>query len=343
MDSVLIIPTLNPNEKLILLIEELKKLSINNIVVVDDGSNSSSTYIFNTLKDEGCKVIHHDHNIGKGRAIKDGIIYATKSYPSISGYITADSDYQHLPQDIKKVAVELEKNKNNIVLGERNFSNKIVPIRSKIGNSFSSAFFKAQTGVALEDTQTGLRGIPIKYTELAISTIGDRYDYEMNFLTNAAMNKINFTKIPIITVYENNNKSSHFRTITDSILIYKELAKFAIIAILSASIDVSLFTMMDYLLQFNDFAKAIISTVVARCTSGLFNFYANSRWSFRSREKIQNQAYKYLILFLMQMVISSMAVSILSNLPINITLIKIVVDLIIFMVNYFVEKRFIFI
>lgn len=342
MKSIVLIPTLDPNERLIKLVKELKELELNNIIIIDDGSCSECAKIFDELEMLKCIVLHHDANLGKGKALKDGIKFAANNYKDISGYITADSDYQHLPKDIFKVAIELEKNEDNIVLGERNFKNNNVPFRSKFGNSFSSAFFKMQTGIKLEDTQTGLRGIPIKYTNLALTTSGNRYDYEMNFLSNAALKKVKFTKVNIETVYEEKNSNSHFRTVRDAALIYKELIKFALNSLLSAFVDVGLFTVLVMILPIEEQISVIISTIIARIISGIFNFTVNSKLAFKSEEKLNKQAYKYFILFIVQMCVSSGIVSLLSMLPINITLIKILVDMAIFIVNYFIQKRFIF-
>lgn len=346
MNTVIVIPTLNPSEDLVKLVQEIKKFQINKIVIIDDGSDSNKSLIFDKLIKEECKVIHHDYNRGKGKSLKDGIKYAYENFDNINGYVTADGDGQHLPKDIARVASLLEKNKcsniDNLILGVRNFRSDNVPKRSKFGNKFSSVFFKFETGIDLEDTQTGLRGIPVNLTQLAINIDGDRYDYEMNFLVKVALEKIKIETIPIATVYEEKNKSSHFRTIQDSILIYKELVKFAVIAILSAVIDVGLFAFLNCILPISNFLTVAIATAIARITSGVFNFSANKKWSFESKNETKKEAIQYFALFIVQMIASSVLVSILSFLPINVTMIKVFVDLTIFFVNYFIERRFIF-
>ena len=109
-------------------------------------------------------------------------------------------------------------------LANLHFDKEDVPPRSSMGNRITSAFFKLCTGVACSDTQTGLRGIPSSLIPLALSTKGDRYDYEMNFLM-AAVKKVPLVMIPIETVYMNGNEQSHFHPVRDSFLIYKEPLK----------------------------------------------------------------------------------------------------------------------
>ena len=91
------------------------------------------------------------------------------------------------------------------------------------------------TGVSCNDTQTGLRGIPASLIPLALRCKGDRYDYEMNFLTEA-VKSAPLLMIPIETVYEDGNKGSHFRPVRDSFLIYREPLKKAGIGLAAAGL-----------------------------------------------------------------------------------------------------------
>ena len=348
MKCVIIIPTLNPDQKIIRLVQDLKKENFNMIVIVNDGSKKEYDTIFTQLEIFGCKVTHHKINQGKGQAIKTGINFADKNYKDFIGYITVDGDYQHLPKDVKKVALKMEADDTKIVLGERSFKDKNVPFKSRIGNGFSTLFFRLQTGVYVEDTQTGLRGIPCRYREFAMQVEGSRYEYEMNFLRDAASNKIKFEMVRIETVYENNNEGTHFRPLKDAYLIYKEPIKFTLIAVMSSVIDIGLFTILHKL--FSSILLAIVnlniisamSNVIARITSGIFNFLMNKKVAFKSEGNIKKQAIQYISLFLVQMCISTILITLATNLPINITVAKIIIDVAIFCVNYFIEKRFIF-
>lgn len=358
MNSVIIIPTLKPDDKIIRLVKDLKKEEFDKIVVVDDGSGKDYSSIFESLEKLGCKVTHHEVNKGKGEGIKTGIKFANKEFKDFVGYITVDGDYQHLPCDVKKVALKMEEDDTKIVLGERNFKEKNVPPKSKIGNGFSTLFFRLQTGVYVEDTQTGLRGIPFRYRKFALGIEGSRYEYEMNFLREAAEGGIKFEMVRIETVYEDNNKGSHFRPLRDAALIYKELIRFSIISILSAIIDVALFAVLikiftkfdidvfDALVTSFALSKTTVitatSNIAARIVSGVFNFSMNRKVAFKSTGNSSKQALKYIILFLIQMGVSTLLVSLCSHLPVNLTAMKIVIDVIIFFVNYFIEKRFIF-
>ncbi|MDR1774573.1 MAG: glycosyltransferase family 2 protein [Clostridioides sp.] len=162
-----IIPAYNPSDKLVSLVCELKNLFSPLVIVVDDGNSVEMNEIWDELIIKNCIVLHHRENKGKGVAIKTAISYLLSENIDIIGYVTADSDYQHRPNDICRVAKALQDNPDKLILGVRNFSKECVPFRSKIGNMLASKLFHLETGIGLTDTQTGLRGVPMKYAEFS--------------------------------------------------------------------------------------------------------------------------------------------------------------------------------
>ena len=221
MCNVIVIPAYEPDDRLTDLLETLERSGFTRIVVTDDGSSPGCTPVFIRAGELGCIVVRHEHNLGKGAAIKTGIEKAVREFGPGIGIITADADGQHLPQDIIRISDALTAYRDHLILGVRDFSGENVPARSAFGNRITSALFKFETGISCRDTQTGLRGIPSKLVPLARSTRGDRYEYEMNFLVEA-VKTTPLVMIPIETVYEYGNSRSHFRPVRDSLLIYRE-------------------------------------------------------------------------------------------------------------------------
>lgn len=227
MKPIIIIPTLNPDERLIHLVEKLRLGNIP-IVIINDGSKQAFNNIFETLKTKlGCDITSHDNNMGKGAAIKTGLEYADNKYPNNCGFVTADADGQHAAEDILKVADVLGKNQNSLILGSRDFSEKDVPFKSRWGNRITSIVFKLSTGKECPDTQTGLRGIPKKFKDICLSVPGNRFEYEMNMLLEFMRHSIPMIHVPIATIYLDNNKSSHFNPVKDSIRIYSDILKYS--------------------------------------------------------------------------------------------------------------------
>ena len=371
-NPIIIIPAYCPDKRLIKLIKEIRNLVEFPIIVIDDGSGDKYTDIFlETKKFSNCLLYHNNINKGKGAALKNGVLYAIDKFPNNCGYITCDADGQHIPEDIIHIANVLKENPSSLILGVRDFSSNNVPARSKIGNKLSSLLLYSISGLRCNDTQTGLRGISRKYETIFLSEPGDRYDFEMNFLTSMAKSNVDINQIPIKTIYIDDNKSSHFRAIKDSITIFGGLLKYGFSSILSSAVDLSLFTFFNLtLFKFSSFS-ILLSTIIARLLSGVFNFSLNKKWVFKNQievnPKVQshnnyidfdakentvqtsntkhytnNEIIKYSILFFSQMCASGLLVSLLNNLISNATISKLIVDILLFFVSYFIQKNIVF-
>lgn len=340
--NIVIIPSYEPSQNLCQLVDELISFDLKNIVVVDDGSGEKYQPIFEEVLSKGCVVLHNSHNMGKGATLKNGIHYVIENYKNITGFVTCDSDGQHRPKDIKNVNDTLEKNLNSIVLGTRDFTSPNVPKHNRYGNSFSSKYFRLLTGVKCPDTQTGLRGIPLFLGDIALSTPGDRFDYEMTFLTKVANKKVPFVFVKIETVYESKNDRSHFRPFVDSIRIYKTPLRFALSSIVCAGVDLGLFYLLSTFIDENIYILVVMATILARIVSGILNFSLNKLWSFSSKDKTSKEIIKYLILYFAQMGLSMGGVALLTFAPIPLIVSKIIVDGVLFIISYFIQHRWVF-
>ena len=340
---VVIIPSYFPDERLKNLVKEIRENLNYPIIIVDDGSGIEYKEIFQSILNfRDLFVIHSEKNEGKGDALKKGVRYAKEKYKDTLGYITCDSDGQHTVKDIIKISKEMTKNRESLILGVRSLYSKDTPLKSKLGNYFSSILFYLLTRKRCIDTQTGLRGIPKKYEDIFLKEKGERYDFEMNFLMSMAKRKIDFKEIEIETIYFNNNKGSHFRPIKDSIRIFKGILKYTISSIFSFFIDISLFLILyNFIFIKYDFS-AFIATIISRIVSGGFNFTLNQRWVFKSERK-KYELIKYGALFFSQMILSGVGVSLLIKLIDNSALSKVIVDIILFFISYFIQKNIIFI
>lgn len=350
MKYALLIPCYEPDGHLIRLTEDLRNSSGADFYMVNDGSGIHWEPVFRSLKELGANVISYPENRGKGYALRRGIEEISRSGRHYSYIITADADGQHSPEDIQKIAsaaeASLMENSGRgdapLLIGTRDFTGKNVPLRSRFGNRFSSVYFKFVTGVTLPDTQSGLRAIPERLFELALGTPGDRYDYEMNFLIAAADS---VRTVPIHTVYESGNKTSHFRPVADSVRIYKTPLRYIAVSALSAAVDLSLFTILTA--AFGTLANGLFAaTVSARLASGVLNFILNRKWSFASIRSADGsawrQAARYAILFCSQMFLSFALVALLAFLPFPVTLIKMAGDSALALFSYYAQHSWVF-
>ena len=223
MDAVLI-PAYEPDTQLIRLAKRLKEAGFA-VVVVDDGSGPAYGEIFDAVR-EFAHILTHAHNRGKGAALKTGMVYIRDHMPEVSHFITCDADGQHRVEDVIRVAEQLQAG-HKFVLTMRKLR-KDIPLRSRVGNSMSRVVYALLTKRYLSDNQSGLRGFDCSYIDWLVQVEKDNYDYEMNVLYYAAKKAIPISTILIEAIYINNNQSSHFQPVKDTVRIYRSLFKLAI-------------------------------------------------------------------------------------------------------------------
>lgn len=350
LNVVAIIPSLNPDQKLINYVQELIKIGFKKIIVVNDGSAKKYDKYFSKLeKEPECIVLNHKVNQGKGRALKTAFNYYLDNFSNYDGVITADSDGQHSAKDTYNVALELSKKEECIILGTRNFNEPHVPFRSKFGNKITTVIFKLLYGKTINDTQTGLRGLSNKAIEISLGLIGERFEYEINMLIKMVQEKIQIKEILIDTIYLNNNETSHFNPLKDSFRIYKvmftEFFKFMFSGIFSFLVDILLFTLLSKIVfnNLSDTNSIVISTIFARIISSLINYSLNKNLVFNSKANNRKCLLKYYSLCVIQMLSSALFVSLLySFIPFSKTVCKIIIDLILFFISFKIQKKYIF-
>ena len=342
MNSILLIPIYEPTNKTTRFIHDLIQTLPNELVIVDDGSGAEYTEIFDQMQHPRIHLIRYDKNIGKGHALKTGFEYIAENFPTVKGIITADGDGQHSISDIKKMLAETIKlTHHEILLGVRDFSYQETPFRSYFGNKLTSLFYFLASGIRLQDTQTGLRGFSSTSIHDLLSIAGDRFEYEINQLLELPSSGYHIKTLPIETIYEDNNQQSHFRPLQDSFLVYQPLLRFLFSSLTSSFVDLSLFYGLVLLTGGKSPAALLTITVIARITSGVYNYHVNRRFVFQKR-KGKAAFFKYSLLFLVQLVFSWLGVSTLSLFIRSLLFCKLSVDITLFFASFAIQRRMIF-
>ncbi len=364
MNVTVILPSLNPDEKMVRTVEGILAEGFTDIVVVDDGSASEYKEPFATVAAmDGVTVLTHEVNKGKGRAMKTAFAYVSEHRPDSQGVITVDGDGQHLPKDIRACAEAMIEQKDKVVLGVRDFSKPDVPFKSRNGNNITKAVFRIFCGIRISDTQTGLRAIPAQYLPLMCEIDGERYEYETNQLLVLKDKSIGLHEVVIDTVYIDDNASSHFHPFRDSWRIYKiifkhigktVLAKFVGVSLISFLIDTILFFLINVWLSHNtgldeeSLLRIFIATAGSRIPSSIFNYTMNRKVVFKSGEKASKTVVRYYILAAFQFAASFLLVNFFAEKVLGLTagvlesIVKFVVDMCLFALSFIVQKRWVF-
>lgn len=342
MKTALIIPAYKPAKELLGLLAQFKDNDDFLPIVVDDGSGSDFAPIFDALP-EGVTLLRHPENRGKGAALKTAFRHVLDNCPQCHLAVTADADGQHRYGDILKVCETAAAHPGALVLGSRKFEGE-VPFRSRFGNGVTRKVFSVASGVSVYDTQTGLRAFDRKVMRRFVDIPGERYEYEINMLLTAAQSGIPIIEEWIETVYLEDNASSHFNPFKDSLKIYMCIFKFAASSLLAFLIDYVLVLLFSALTRgWGPSASLNFSVIAARLISATVNFTVNRKVVFKGNESFGKALVKYAALAAVVLGLNLALMHLLTiNLGWPIPLAKIVVEVLLFCMNFVVQGKFVY-
>lgn len=206
---VVIIPTYNNHKTLRRVLDGILDYTVD-LIVVNDGSTDTTGEILDAYPT--LERIDFVSNQGKGIALRAGLAKA-----QAMGYryaITIDSDGQHYPNDLIVFIDTLEKAGEPLLLiGGRNMAQDSVPKKSSFGNKFSNFWFWFETGIKLQDTQSGYRAYPLQAIPQKYYT--RKFEFEIEVIVRAAWNGVKVQNVPVQVLYDPEERVSHFRPFKD--------------------------------------------------------------------------------------------------------------------------------
>ena len=210
---VTIVPAYNAEATAGQVVKDIKRhLPRTFVIGVDDGSTDGTRSVLRAACDQ---TIEFDKNRGKGAALRAGFKSAIEK--GAAAVLTIDSDGQHDAAFAPAIVNALDS--YDIAIGTRNLSGKAVPFHRQIANAISSAATRAVSGGAVRDSQSGYRAMRIEVLK-KVDAVGDRYEFETDFIIRAARAGFTTTNIPISTIY---GSPSYFREFRDAWLVIKVL------------------------------------------------------------------------------------------------------------------------
>lgn len=344
MAIALIIPSLEPDQRLLQMLESMEgKIPYEDIFVVNDGSSDMYDAYFETAGGMGCHILRHSVNLGKGRALKTAFNQILQEKTVYQGVVIADSDGQHSVTDILRCMEALRETPNSLILGSRNFYKNNVPLKSRMGNIITRNVMKILCGISITDTQTGLRGISRDFMKILMNVSGERFEFETNMLLSAKEHNIPIREIEIETIYMDGNASTHFNPLRDSVRIYALFARFLLASFSSFLADILLFALFVWLLKGKSAQYILYATVSARILSSAYNYLVNKNGVFKNRDKGVGTLVRYYALCVIQMLLSAGLVTLCYRyLMGSETVWKIVVDGLLFLVSFQIQREWVF-
>jgi glycosyltransferase involved in cell wall biosynthesis len=201
---VIIVPAFN-EEIPIGSIVILSKMFSEKVIVIDDSSNDGTGDI---AEKAGATVIRHISNTGKGGALKTGFEAAIKEGADI--IVTIDADGQHDPREIPSLIAPVISDEADLVIGSRYLlgNRKDTPVYRRIGQTVLDHATKADTGLALTDTQSGFRAFSAKYASI-FQFKQSGFAIESEMLSDAADAGLRIKEVEIGVRYDVNGSTEH--------------------------------------------------------------------------------------------------------------------------------------
>lgn len=311
-----VIPSLDPDERILETIRGIKEKGFTDILLIDDGSAPENQHYFETAERElHCTVLHHDRNYGKGHALKTAFLWLLANRPASAGCVTVDGDGQHHKDDIAACTAQmLEEGESALYLGVRDFDTDNVPARSAFGNRCTAFVFRTFCGLRIKDTQTGLRVYPKSILPQMLEISGERFEYETNMLLMCKKLGIPIRQRTIQTIYLEENKASHFQPVRDSIRIYGVILKFFPASIPSYALDNLLFGQFNSALSKRGCKRHLFWSVLgARAISAAFHHKLSRGSASRSDRSTKTAAVRNTVIRVIQCLCSLGATAVLSK------------------------------
>lgn len=207
--TIVIVPALNAESTVGPVIKGLRKYVPNSYIIgVNDGSIDGTGSLLRSLCD---RAIEFPANKGKGAALQAAFTVAREL--DCTEVLTIDADGQHDPAFAPSVLGALDA--CHIAIGTRDLTGTQMPRHRRMANFLSTTATRLVSGGAVNDSQSGFRGIRREVLD-EIHAVGDRYEFETDFIIRAAHAGFCITNVPISTIY---GPPSYFREVKDAMRV----------------------------------------------------------------------------------------------------------------------------
>ncbi len=165
------------------------------IVVVDDGSTDTTRQRIEAAqeRDPAIKAVFHEHNQGKGAALRTGFALATGD-----AVVVQDADLEYDPQDYGVLLAPILDGRADVVFGSRFIgqTHRVLYFWHYLGNKFLTLLSNALTDINLTDMETCYKA----FTRDALDGIrirSNRFGFEPEITAKVAKKKCRIYEVPI--------------------------------------------------------------------------------------------------------------------------------------------------
>jgi len=168
MKLSVIIPVYNEKATIQEILKQVRAVNLaHEIIIVDDGSTDGTRALLKAEEQQpGTTVIYHEHNQGKGAAVRTGFDRATGDI-----YLIQDADLEYDPRDYPMLLRPIEEGRVKVVYGSRFLGpRKAMLFWHMLGNKFLTLLTNVLYNTILSDMETCykvfradvVKGIPLR-------------------------------------------------------------------------------------------------------------------------------------------------------------------------------------
>jgi glycosyltransferase involved in cell wall biosynthesis len=214
-----VVPALDAADTVGPVVEDLRAALRVPVIVVDDGSKDATA---EQARAHGAHVVCHEHNRGKGVALRSGLVEAARRGFDVA--VSVDADGQH-PGRSARAVLDASDDPRALVLGVRDLARDGAPPLNRFGNGVSNLFLSMFARSKLRDTQCGLRRYPVAET-LALGARARGYAFEAEVVLRAIAAGLPLVEVLVEVVYPaKGERRTHFRSVRDPARIVATVVK----------------------------------------------------------------------------------------------------------------------
>ncbi len=192
-----VIPVFNEVNTVVQVIERVRATRLPlEIILVDDGSLDGTRDKLAALPQaDDLKIILHDHNRGKGAALRTGFTHATGT-----AVVVQDADLEYDPDDFRFLIQPIVEDEADVVYGTRygHHDRQVPPLWHVFINRWITRLTNVRTGLYLSDVETCYKVVKRELLqELAPTLKENRFGIEIELTIKLARRRVRFYERPI--------------------------------------------------------------------------------------------------------------------------------------------------